>query len=57
MQKSNLTWKGVCYPIREVNLPESWGYCNPVAVAEENLWNSIEEDYYNGNKEAEKIDN
>ena len=57
MKKYFEKWKGENFPVREINLPESWGYYNPVDVADVELWNAIEEDYNNGNKEAEEIDN
>lgn len=57
MKKSKIEWKGKDYIVREVNLPEKWGYNNPVDVAEEDLWKEIEDSYNNGDKKAESIDN
>ncbi len=57
MKKFFKQWHGENFPVREVNLPESWGYYNPVNVADVELWWAIEEDCNNGNEEAIEIDN
>ena len=57
MIKSYVEWKGERYPVRMVDLPESWGYSSPVNVAGCSLFHAYEEEYDKDNKEAVAIDN
>ena len=57
MEKSYVEWKGEKFPVRTLDLPESWDYVNPVNVSDVELWDNIEQDYYNGNKKAVSLDN
>ena len=56
MIKSYVEWKGERFPIRTIDLPESWGYSSPVNVAECSLFHAYEEEYDKDNKEAVAID-
>ena len=56
MIKDFIEWKGKQFPVRELRIPdEIGGFVAKVADIE--LFNAIEEDYYNEDKEAVAIDN
>ena len=57
MEKYFEKWNGMLFPVRVIPLPEDLGYGSPVNVASRELWNFIEYDVYEGNKDAEAIDN
>lgn len=56
MKKYFEEWNGKKFPVREVMLPEELGGYN-ANVADIDLWFAIEEDYNNGNADANAIDN
>ena len=61
MEKYFEEWNGKKFPVRVIRLPEELlpeelvGY--DAYFADIDLWDAIEEDYNNGNKEAIEIDN
>ena len=57
MEKYFEEWCGRRFPVRVVSFPEDKGFGSPVNIASRELWNFIEYDVYDGNKEAEEIDN
>lgn len=53
--KENVTWNGKVYPVRIINLPEEFGYNNPVTVADGNLFKAYAASYEKGDKDAEAL--
>lgn len=56
MEKYFEEWNGKKFPVREVMLPEELGGYK-ANVADVDLWDAIEDDYNNGNSEANALDN
>lgn len=57
MEKYFEEWNGKKFPVRVVSVDaEYFGY-SPIKVADIDLWFAIEEDYNNGNTDADIIDN
>lgn len=56
MEKYYEEWNGKKFPVRTVMLPEELGGFE-ANVADIDLWFAIVDDYYNGNSEADAIDN
>ena len=56
MEKYYEEWNGDKFPVRVIQLPEEFGGFE-ANVADYDLWDAIEEDYNNNNKEAIEIDN
>lgn len=52
METRNISYDGKYYKVATITLPNG----REVDIAEEELWESIREDYYWGDKEAEDID-
>lgn len=53
MTKGEITYNGNTYPTLDVYCPTLE---ETVTLAEENLWRTIESDYYRGDKTADNID-
>ena len=56
MEKYFEEWNGKKFPVREVMLPQALGGF-VAKVADFELWNAIEDAYYDGDKTANSIDN
>ena len=56
MEKYFVEWNGNKFPVREVQLPEELGGYE-VNVADYELFNAIEDDYYNDDPKAVDLDN
>lgn len=58
MERSNINYKGIDYPIIEISLSKVSDIESDeiVTIADCELWMAIEDDYYNGDKEAVWLD-
>ena len=58
MERSNINYKGIDYPIIEIPLSKVSDIKSDeiVTIVDCELWVAIEDDYYNGDKEAVWID-
>lgn len=59
MERSNINYKGIDYPTIEIPLSKVSDIESDeiVTIADCELWVAIEDDYYNGDKEAVWLDN
>ena len=56
MEKYYEEWDGKKFPVRKVMFDVCDGMKTMVNVADIDLWDAIEEDYFNGNSEADALD-
>lgn len=58
MERSNINYKGIDYPTIEISLSKVSDIESDeiVTIADCELWVAIEDDYYNGDKEAVWLD-
>ena len=59
MERSNIRYKGIDYPVIEISLSKVSDIESDelVIIADYELWAAIEDDYVDGDKEAAWIDN